>query len=71
MIEFTLFDYDNNEHWANFEAVIAKVGEVRKAGHTIVEVHNRKVPKGVQRATRLVVQFENEDEAMFFKLAHL
>jgi hypothetical protein len=71
MIEFTLFDYDNSEHWERFDEIKHKVGEVRLAGYTIVELDGDRKRAARARATRLVVQFNNEDEAIFFKLAHL
>lgn len=71
MIEFTLFDYDNSEHWERFDEIVAKVGQIKRAGYEIIELDGNRTRKNTDRATRLVVQFDNEDEAMFFKLAHL
>jgi hypothetical protein len=71
MIEFTLFDYDNSEHWERFDEIVAKVGQVRRDGYPIVELNGNKRRNMADRATRLVVQFDSEDDAMFFKLKHL
>lgn len=71
MTEFTLFDYDNSDHWGQFDERVALVGAARAAGYPIVELDGGKVRKGTQRAARLVVQIENEEEAMVFKLRFL
>ena len=71
MIEFTLFDYDNSDHWGRFDELVAKIGEVRRDGYTVVELNGHKTRGGTDRATRLVVQFADENDAMIFKLAHL
>jgi hypothetical protein len=68
MTEFTLFDYDNQTHWENFDNQVALVGAARRAGYNVIEVDGAKAKKGTQRAARLVVQIEDDEEAMFFKL---
>lgn len=68
MIEFTLFDYDNSDHWGQFDERVALVGAARRAGYDVIEVDGVKVRKGTQRAARLVVHIEDEEEAMVFKL---
>lgn len=67
MIEFVLFNYDSTEDWLNLDAMTARIKKIRLAGYKIIE--NK---CSVDRAkTTLVVRFDNEDDAIFFKLAYL
>lgn len=71
MIEYTIFDYDSSEHWDRFDEIKDQVGRIRRDGYQIIELDGERKRVKVERATRLVVQFEDDDEAMLFKLKHL
>jgi hypothetical protein len=67
MIEFVLFNYDSTEDWLNLDARTARIKKIRLAGHKIIENQC----KHRSFTTTLVVRFDNEDDAIFFKLAYL
>lgn len=69
MIEFVLFDYDQPDNWDKFAEIKLMINRVRIAGYTIVEKSSRSTTQGP--STKLIVQFSDYEEAMWFKLTHL